>query len=87
MMKFGEVPEQAKTARPWATTRTIDPPPGREDRIGSLEAQIDDQTDLGRVYRTFVYLEPGDLEELQAGRPIELGVNGDFLWPMSVRIS
>ncbi len=86
-MKFGRVPEVAEKARPWAVTRTIGPPPGREDQIGDLEAQVDEQNDLGvRAFRFFIELEDGDLERITAGSPIEVAIFTPQMWPVSVQI-
>lgn len=86
-MKFGTVPQIAKDARPWAPTRVIGPPPGREGDIGSLECQVDEHNSLNaRCFRFFVELEPGDLEAIQAGKPIEFAVFAHQMVPVSVAV-
>lgn len=85
-MRFGLVPTIAAEARPWAPTRLIGPPPGHGDRIGSLSAQVDDRTELGRGFRFFAELEDGDLEAIQAGNPIEFVVYAQQMVPVSVAV-
>jgi hypothetical protein len=85
-MKFGPVPQIAEDQRPWATTRTIGPPPSRADIVGSLEAQVDEQTELGRAFRFFLELEPGDLEAIRAGHPVEFAVYAQQMVPVSVQV-
>lgn len=85
-MKFGRVPQIAKDARPWAHARHVGPPVGHEDSIGSLEAQVDEHTAFGRIYRVFVELEPGDLEAIQDGKPIEFAVVAAQMVPVSVQV-
>lgn len=85
-MKFGPVPHIAEQQRPWARTHTIGPPPGREDTVGFLEAQVDDETELGRAFRFYLELEPGDLEAIQAGNPIEFAVYASQMVPVSVQV-
>lgn len=85
-MKFGPVPQIALDARPWAPAVTIGPPPGLDAEIGSLAAQVDDMSGLGRAFRVFVELEDGDLEAIAAGRPIEFGVYATQMVPISVQV-
>lgn len=85
-MKFGPVPQRALDARPWAPAATIGPPPGRENQVGSLEAQIDDQTELGRAFRFYLELEPGDLDAIAAGNPVEFAVYAHQMVPVSVQV-
>ncbi len=86
-MRFSSiVPEAAIKARPWAQPQIIGPPPGLGDRVGSLVAQVDDKTDLGRGYRFFVEFEDGDLEAIQAGNPIEFVVYAQQMVPVSVAV-
>jgi hypothetical protein len=84
-MKFGPVPEIAEKARPWAKTMVIGPPLGYGDVVGSLSVQVDEKTELGRAYRFFVELEDGDLERIQAGKPIEIAVY-THMSPVSVAV-
>jgi len=85
-MRFGLVPHVAETARPWADVRLIGPPPGLDDKVGSLVAQVDDRTELGRGFRFFAELEDGDLEAIQAGNPIEFVVYAQQMVPVSVAV-
>ena len=85
-MKFGPVPEIAEKARPWAKTQQIGPPVGYGDRVGYLSAQVDDTTQLGRAFRFFLELEEGDLERIQAGKPIEFVVYAGQMSPVSVAV-
>lgn len=86
-MRFGLVPKKAELARPWAKTKSIGPPTGLEDQVAFVEAQIDDNTQLGRAFRLFVYLEPGDLALLRDGNPIEFAVLANQLVPVSVQMT
>jgi hypothetical protein len=85
-MRFGLVPHVAETARPWADVKVIGPPPGLGNKVGSLVAQVDDRTDLGRGYRFFAELEDGDLEAIQAGKPIEFVVYAAQMVPVSIAV-
>ena len=85
-MRFMLVPEIAVEARPWADVQLIGPPPGWADKIGSLSAQVDDKTELGRGFRFFAELEKGDLEAIQAGNPIEFVVYAAQMVPVSVAV-
>ena len=85
-MKFTPVPTIAVVARPWADVQLIGPPPGWEDKVGSLSAQIDDRTELGRGYRFFAEFEDGDLEAIAAGKPIEFVVYASQMVPVSVAV-
>jgi len=85
-MMFGPVPQIALDARPWAPAKTIGPPRGHEDHVGDLEAQIDDQTELGRGYRFFLELEEGDLEAIAAGNPVEFVIYAHQMVPVSVQV-
>ena len=85
-MRFGLVPAIAAEARPWAHVRVIGPPPGLDDKVGSLVAQVDDRTALGRGYRFFAELEDGDLEAIQAGNPIEFVIYAQQMVPVSVAV-
>lgn len=85
-MKFGPVPKQAELARPWAKTAAIGPPAGLEDTVAFVEAQIEEQTVLGRAFRMFVYPTPAEIEHLQAGNPIEFSVYAQQLVPVSVQV-
>ena len=85
-MRFGLVPKIAVEARPWADVRLIGPPPGLDDLVGSLAAQVDDRTTLGRGYRFFAELEDGDLEAIQAGNPIEFVVYAGQMVPVSIAV-
>ena len=85
-MRFTSVPTSAIVARPWADVQLIGPPPGWDDKVGSLSAQIDDRTALGRGYRFFAELEDGDLEAIQAGNPIEFVVYAQQMVPVSVAV-
>ena len=86
MARFGLVPDIAVTARPWADVKVIGPPVGLGHQIGSLVAQVDDKTKLGRGFRFFVELEDGDLEAIQAGNPIEFVVYAQQMVPVSVAV-
>jgi len=86
MARFGLVPHIAVTARPWADVKVIGPPPGLGDQVGSLVAQVDDKTKLGRGFRFFVELEDGDLEAIQAGNPIEFVVYASQMVPVSIAV-
>lgn len=85
-MRFGLVPKAAKDARPWARAVTIGPPTGLEDSVASVEAQVDEHTELGRAFRLFVYPTPPELELLQAGHPIEFSVYAVQLTPVSAQV-
>lgn len=85
-MRFGLVPESAKLARPWATPKAICPPDGLVDVVSSVEAQIDEKTQLGRAFRLFVYPDTQELERLQAGQPIEFTVYAHQLVPVSAEV-
>lgn len=86
-MRFGLVPKEAEQARPWARTRVIGPPTGLEDTVALVEVQIDEQTELGRAFRTFVYPTPAELELLKAGHPIEFSVYAQQLSPVSAAVN
>lgn len=85
-MRFGLVPHVAVSARPWAPPVVIGPPPGLGDHVGSLVAQVDEHTELGRGYRFFAELEDGDIEAIQAGNPIEFVVYASHMVPVSVAV-
>lgn len=85
-MRFGPVPQSALDARPWAQHTIIGPPHGYEDRVGDLEAQVDEQTELGRAFRFFLELEDGDLEAITAGKPVEFSVYAGQMVPVSVAV-
>ena len=85
-MKFTPVPTIAVVARPWADVQLIGPPPGLDDKVGSLVAQVDERTELGRGYRFFAELEDGDLEAIQAGNPIEFVIYAQQMVPVSVAV-
>jgi hypothetical protein len=85
-MRFGLVPHVAVTARPWADVQLIGPPPGWEDKVGSLSAQVDNKTQLGRGYRFFAELEDGDAEAIASGMPIEFVVYAQQMVPVSVAV-
>lgn len=86
-MHFGLVPEAAEKARPWARKRSIGPPTGLEDTVAFVEAQIDDQTELGRAFLMFAYPDAEELELLKAGHPIEFAVYATQLPPVSAAVS
>lgn len=86
-MKFIDVPEHAEKARPWAMSATMHAPPGLEDKVSSVEAQVDDvETDLGRAFRVYVEVDADELEELRRGGCIEFSVYSSVLPPVSAQV-
>ena len=85
-MKFGKVPEIVEQARPWAKTLEIGPPIGRENEIGSLNCQVEEHPQWGHMFRFYLELEPGDLEKIQQGNPIEFSVLAQQMVPVSVQV-
>ena len=85
-MRFGLVPHVAETARPWAKPTIIGPPVGLGHQVGSLVAQVDEKTKLGRGFRFFAELEDGDLEAIAAGKPIEFVVYAQQMVPVSIAV-
>lgn len=86
-MNFGQVPEQAKRMYPWAKAMVIGPPPTQADKVSPVEALVDDQTEIGRAFRLYVYPTLDELNLLQAGQPIEFSIYAGQLVPVSVFIN
>lgn len=90
MIVFGAVPQRAEEARPWAQTRTIGPPAGQSDNIGSLEAQIDKVSIGGyeyTAYRVFAYTDDADdLIALREGGAIMLTLITPTMVPLAIEV-
>lgn len=86
-MNPSPVPENAKAARPWAREQVIGKPPGyTDDEIGGLPSLIDTSDARFPTFRSYWRPEPHELEMLNAGGFIELGVVADQMVPVSMGV-
>lgn len=79
------VPPHVVKARPWATTHTIAPPPGRDD-IYCAEVQLQRLPDEDTTY--YLHWKPtiAEVEALAMGGTVELAVLAEQLVPVSLSI-
>lgn len=90
-MRFSQIPEEAKEARPWLTHRPIGPPADDEKgTIGTLDALvgIEEDPDYGHhpVIRFCAEIEEGDIERLQNGEKVWIEIWTNTMYPISVSV-
>lgn len=85
-MEFGPVPDAAKRAHPNAVARVIGPPLGMADLVGSAEALVDNQTELGRGFRLYCKPSEAEIEDLKNGGFLEFVVYAVQMPPVSVGV-
>lgn len=84
------VPDRAETAYPWATKRTLGPPPGisRAD-CGDAEVLIDDTSaddGMGLTWRAFFKPTEAEIETLRNGGYVQVHLRGNGLVPFGASI-